>query len=356
MTRYTNLGYKRTHVEATKIDGSSATSVAQDVGSHPTGANAQPKKKTHRAGKKWTEQRKRKRDADTENTDGDHDIKNDRGGGEEDGYLGGEEDADSGRYNKKRRIGAADALADGGRKPTLGSSAGAIPSMSGVDPPANAVSESGTSGQKTKAKPKKKFERKQYPKDAYSRAIASEERRIGRIADRQAQTICFACRQPGHSVRDCPDISGSAAPSNTNKVALKGEALCYRCGSTQHTLGRCRKPELPSGDLPFAKCFICGGTGHLAGQCGKNKHGVYPRGGNCKVCGEVTHLAKDCPLRWKDNQGDALVLGMTTDGKGADEDDFHELKRRKTEVDKEDLANKKVDEAPLPKPKKVVKF
>jgi hypothetical protein len=72
-----------------------------------------------------------------------------------------------------------------------------------------------------------------------------------------------------------------------------------RCGSSQHTLAKCRKPAGKANALPFASCFICKGTGHLASACPQNEKGVYPNGGCCMLCSKTDHLARDCPLRSK---------------------------------------------------------
>ena len=79
-----------------------------------------------------------------------------------------------------------------------------------------------------------------------------------------------------------------------------------RCGSTRHTLSRCKKPADTENPMPFASCFVCSGKGHLASACPQNKaKGVYPNGGCCKICGDTSHLAKDCGLR---RQGAQSVL------------------------------------------------
>ncbi|KZT58856.1 hypothetical protein CALCODRAFT_494304 [Calocera cornea HHB12733] len=355
MTRYTNLGYRRTHVEATKLDESpnDASASADPTAVREGDADAPKKKKTHRAGKKFS--KKRKREDGEEGGDK---------GGKESGHVGEDVEADGQRPIKKRRTGAEAAPGNDGRgsTPAIGAGTPAAPEADSGAPAVSGPAETTAPGpapasRKQKAKPKKTFERKKFERDAKARALASEQRRLARIADRQSDTVCFACRQTGHAIRDCPNASSTASGGETTrpgKVALKGETLCYRCGSTGHTLARCRKPALAGGELPFAKCFVCGGTGHLAGQCGQNERGVYPRGGSCKLCGEVTHLAKDCPLNTRDSQGDTLVLGMTTDG-GGDEDDFHVLKRRKAEIDKESTVPK-ASGTTTAKPKKVVKF
>lgn len=185
-------------------------------------------------------------------------------------------------------------------------------------------------------------------------SASSEARREKRIAERNSQTRCFACRAMGHAAKDCPQALNSSttalegeeqsseqpAPATTSTLTGKETVgICFRCGSTQHILARCRRPAPQVGsDLPFATCFVCQEKGHLSSKCPRNaSHGVYPNGGSCKLCSSVEHLAKDCDLR---SSSATVATNATVGGAkrqvGADEDDFIDFARRKVEVDREE--------------------
>ncbi|KAH7108027.1 hypothetical protein BKA62DRAFT_4092 [Auriculariales sp. MPI-PUGE-AT-0066] len=168
-----------------------------------------------------------------------------------------------------------------------------------------------------------------------AQADKSEQRRQKRIHERLESTVCFACRQKGHAAADCPDsnlvLDNDKDVGNT-AAARPATGICYRCGATNYSLKRCRKPENPDDPLPFATCFVCKRKGHLAGKCGQNSKGVYPKGGSCVLCGKTSHLAKDCQLRTQP-VADAAVMAATK-SVAADEDDFHVFKRKQMRVER----------------------
>ncbi|PPR04375.1 hypothetical protein CVT26_004213 [Gymnopilus dilepis] len=190
-----------------------------------------------------------------------------------------------------------------------------------------------TSTPKSLSKSAKKKLREQKRKQKIE--SAKESRRLKRIKQKAAETTCFVCREKGHAAKDCPTTQNGEKPA-------KVVGICYRCGSTKHSLSKCKKPANPEDPYPYASCFVCNGKGHLASACPQNKaKGIYPNGGCCKMCGSTAHLAKDCDVRKKVTTDPTNLVG-TGDAAGADEDDFHLLKRKTTEIDRDEKKEAKV--------------
>lgn len=140
-----------------------------------------------------------------------------------------------------------------------------------------------------------------------------ENRRLRRQEARKNAMVCFHCREPGHGVADCPAVLESQD---------MGTGICYRCGSTEHDIGKCKAKIDPAvGAFPYAKCFICGEMGHLSRSCPDNPKGLYAEGGCCRLCGSVEHYRKDCP----ENQNlDQVTVGRWATGMSADDEETTE--------------------------------
>ncbi|KAA1471751.1 hypothetical protein DENSPDRAFT_837812 [Dentipellis sp. KUC8613] len=307
MTRYTNLGRKRTYVEAgfnyhepdTEAGASTSAQpeehmIAGDI-QDGTAAGGEPQKAKRKRNRKGKGKAKAE-GAEGEIQKGDDEATEGREHAEEDGAEGKKEkSAKSIKKSEKAR----------------------------------------------KFREKQKLQQKaRRIKDAEDRAAASERRRLKRIAERHANITCFACREAGHAAADCPNIKlDGEADGEESGRPKKGTremvGICYRCGSQKHTLSRCRKTVNPENPMPYASCFVCSGKGHLASACPQNKNkGIYPNGGCCKLCGETDHLAKNCGLRKEDVAPSSVFVGFGQDA-GADEDDFITFKRKNAEVDRE---------------------
>ncbi|RKP11021.1 hypothetical protein THASP1DRAFT_27194 [Thamnocephalis sphaerospora] len=165
-----------------------------------------------------------------------------------------------------------------------------------------------------------------------------EARRNRRAKERKSNTICFACRKPGHSVSEC------------RAAKDQGVGVCYKCGSTEHT----------TQVYAFAKCFVCGETGHLASKCSKNERGIYPQGGCCRFCGSVQHLSKNCKPT-SETQVSEFSLGKIDLEQGGDDDDvflaLHRIQETKGKKTQQKCEAGTSAQAPRQKaPKKIVSF
>ncbi|XP_035990315.1 zinc finger CCHC domain-containing protein 9-like isoform X2 [Fundulus heteroclitus] len=140
-----------------------------------------------------------------------------------------------------------------------------------------------------------------------------EDRRVKRQRDKKNNMVCFNCRKPGHGLADCPEA---------DRDEEMGRGICFRCGSTEHEIHKCRAKVDPAlGEYPYAKCFICGQTGHLSRSCPDNPKGLYAQGGCCRVCGSVEHFQKDCPEHQAATN--SMTLGWLSNNMSADLEDVH---------------------------------
>ncbi|CAJ1069944.1 LOW QUALITY PROTEIN: zinc finger CCHC domain-containing protein 9 [Xyrichtys novacula] len=140
-----------------------------------------------------------------------------------------------------------------------------------------------------------------------------EDRRVKRQTDKKNKMLCFNCRKPGHGLADCPEA---------DRDEEMGRGICYRCGSTEHEIQKCRAKVDPAlGDYPFAKCFICSQTGHLSRSCPDNPKGLYAQGGCCRVCGSVEHFQKDCPEHQAATN--SVTASWLSNNMSADYEDVH---------------------------------
>ncbi|XP_044131956.1 zinc finger CCHC domain-containing protein 9 [Bufo gargarizans] len=157
-----------------------------------------------------------------------------------------------------------------------------------------------------------------------------EDRRLKRQQSKRNNMVCFHCRKPGHGMADC---------SEALRCQESGTGICFRCGSTEHEVNKCRAKVDPAlGEFPYAKCFICGEMGHLSRSCPDNPKGLYAEGGGCRICGSVEHFQKDCPEHQTSAQ---MTVSRWSSGMSADHEDVP--------------VQKKVKKVPTKVPK-VVKF
>ncbi|XP_075996633.1 zinc finger CCHC domain-containing protein 9 [Genypterus blacodes] len=140
-----------------------------------------------------------------------------------------------------------------------------------------------------------------------------EDRRIKRQDNKKSNMLCFNCRKPGHGLSECPEA---------DRDEEMGRGICFRCGSTEHEIHKCRAKVDPAlGEYPYAKCFICSQTGHLSRSCPDNPKGLYAQGGCCRVCGSVEHFQKDCPEHQAATN--SVTVSWLSNNMSADHEDVH---------------------------------
>ena len=125
-----------------------------------------------------------------------------------------------------------------------------------------------------------------------SKRLSKKQREtIKRRLRRKNQKVCFACRNTGHILFECPFKKEIDSKVEDN--------ICYICGSPEHSSNKCHlKIKTGEDDMfQFANCFICKKSGHISRQCPLNTNGIYPQGGTCKLCGSKEHLKGHCPIR-----------------------------------------------------------
>ena len=185
MTRYTNFARKRTYVDA----GFDHANTNEEIAAAPTleapdnnASSSEPKKRKRVRSKKTTFE-----DSNAENP-----------GGRE----GGEGRAE--RPNKRSRM---------GDKHNSGKKFEKRPPKGACIPRVLSVTYS--------------YRRS----DSDWRKHASEQRRLRRIDDRNADTVCFACREKGHTARDCTNTLAADAPEGEQRRVKSGRdavGICYR--------------------------------------------------------------------------------------------------------------------------------
>lgn len=141
--------------------------------------------------------------------------------------------------------------------------------------------------------------------------ISAVKKRTSVNDNTATKSVCLACRQPGHTVKTCPN-------STSQNIGI-----CFKCGSSSHILKDCPDKSAPT-DLKFAKCFICNKPGHISRDCPDNNHGLYPSGGGCHICGGTNHLVRDCPNKrtFRTDKPAQFTVGVREASQAGDVEDF----------------------------------
>lgn len=229
MTRYTNLGRKRTHVEAgfnyrdedeipTHTLGASTSTgpVPQVQSTSPGQPPAESETTTAASTELSSEKRKRKRSKKRkESGEGQDEHATEHG---EEGVTGDGQGKEVKTSTKSEKIKKANSkLKDKNKAKRV---KGAFPCIFTLLLKAHVVA---------------LFFH--VPLDAADRAAASEKRRLKRIAERHANTICFVCRQSGHAAVMCPNNANNES-EDAAAGAKKGQdivGICYRYVDQVHS-------------------------------------------------------------------------------------------------------------------------
>jgi zinc finger CCHC domain-containing protein 9 len=198
-------------------------------------------------------------------------------------------------------------------------------------------------------------------------AKRSEKRRLLRVKNKTDETTCFACREKGHSVKDCPQNADS------NTIA---SGICFRFVIiklkpskflTNHTGAAARSTAYPSAkslylmilrtlchlrhvsfarvrdisrlDAPQTKRKASTQMAALAKYVARRV--ILPRivkSGHQVYLPTLLSLGSNGPI-FPEPQKDSILVGSGTNA-GADEDDFHVVSRGRKEVNEEEGVKK----------------